>query len=179
MMANISDDPVLIENARTNPEAFTALYRRYLTPVYRYLYRRLGNVHDAEDITAQVFIETLEGLSTNRYQAGSCFSAWLFTIARRRLVDFYRQHPTTSLDEIPSPEPGLFAAIEKTDDLKRLTCLLSELDEEKQELLRLRFSAGLGFAEIALLENRSEAAIKMAFYRVLDWLREHWDAENG
>ena len=60
--------------------------------------------------------------------------------------------------------------------------------KEKQELLRLHFSAGLGFAEIALLENRphkdrglsrSEAAVKMALYRTLDWLREHWEAENG
>jgi DNA-directed RNA polymerase specialized sigma24 family protein len=82
----------------------------------------------------------------------------------------------------------LLVALEKSDDLKHLACLLAQLDEEKQELLRLRFSAGLGFAEIARLENRphkdrgltrSEAAVKMALYRTLDWLREHWEAENG
>ena len=178
-MTNLPDDPALIEQARRDPEAFAALYRRYLTPVYRYLYSRLGSVHDAEDITTQVFIDALEGLSANLYRAGGCFSAWLFTIARRRLVDFYRQHPTTPLGEIQSAEPGLLAALEKSDDLKRLTYLLAQLDEEKQELLRLRFSAGLGFSEIALLENRSEAAVKMALYRTLDWLREHWEAENG
>ena len=173
------DDPALIEQARRDPEAFAALYRRYLTPVYRYLYSRLGSVHDAEDITTQVFIDALEGLSANHYRAGGCFSAWLFTIARRRLVDFYRQRPATPLGEIQSTEPGLLAALEKSDDLKRLSHLLAQLDEEKQELLRLRFSAELGFAEIALLENRSEAAVKMALYRTLDWLREHWEAENG
>ena len=192
-MTNPTDDPALIEQARRDPEAFAALYRRYLTPVYRYLYSRLGSVHDAEDITTQVFIDALEGLSANLYRAGGCFSAWLFTIARRRLVDFYRQRPTNPLGpticqanrtgadlcEIPSAEPGLLAALEKSDDLKRLTHLLAQLDEEKQELLRLRFSAGLGFSEIALLENRSEAAVKMALYRALDWLREHWEAENG
>ena len=173
------DDPALIEQARHNSDAFAALYRLYLTPVYRYLYSRLGSVHDAEDITTQVFIDALEGLSANRYRAGVCFSAWLFTIARRRLVDFYRQHPTTSLGEIQSTEPGLLAALEKSDNLKRLAHLLAQLDEEKQELLRLRFSALLGFAEIALLEGKSEAAVKMALYRTLDWLREHWEAENG
>jgi RNA polymerase sigma-70 factor (ECF subfamily) len=188
MMTNTSDDPALIEKARRDPEAFAVLYRRHLTPVYRYLYSRLGSVHDAEDITTQVFIDALEGLSANRYRAGGCFSAWLFTIARRRLVDFYRQRPTLPLDptrtgadlcEIPSAEPGLLVALEKSDDLKHLTHLLAQLDEEKQELLRLRFSAGLSFSEIALLENRSEAAVKMALYRTLDWLREHWEAENG
>ncbi len=175
----LRDDPALIEQARRDPEAFAALYRRYLTPVYRYLYSRLGSVHDAEDITAQVFIDAFEGLSSNQYRAGGCFSAWLFTIARRRLVDFYRQRPTTPLGEIPSAEPGLLAALEKSDDLKRLTHLLAQLGEEKQELLRLRFSAGLGFVEIALLEGKSEAAVKMALYRTLDWLRAHWEAENG
>ena len=187
-MTDTSDDPALIEQARHNSDAFAALYRRYLTSVYRYLYSRLGIVHDAEDITTQVFIDALEGLSSNHYRAGGCFSAWLFTIARRRLVDFYRQRPTVPLDstrtgadlcEIPSAEPGLLVALEKSDDLKRLTHLLAQLDEEKQELLRLRFSALLGFAEIALLEGKSEAAVKMALYRTIDWLREHWEAENG
>jgi RNA polymerase sigma-70 factor, ECF subfamily len=172
------DDPALIEQARRDPEAFAALYRSYLPPVYLYLYSRLGSVHDAEDITTQVFIDVLEGLSANHYRAGGCFSAWLFTIARRRLVDFYRQRPTVPLGEIQTTEPGLLAALEKSDDLKRLTHLLSQLDEEKQELLRLRFSARLGFAEISSLDGRSEAAVKMVVYRTLDFLREQWEAEN-
>jgi RNA polymerase sigma-70 factor (ECF subfamily) len=178
MMTNLPDDPALIENARHNSDAFAALYRCYLTPVYRYLYSRLGSVHDAEDITTQVFIDALEGLSANHYRAGGCFSAWLFTIARRRLVDFYRQRPTLPLDETPSAEPGLLAALEKSDDLKRLGRLLAQLDEDKQEFLRLRFSAGLSFAEISSLDGRSEAAVKMVVYRTLDFLREQWEAEN-
>ena len=178
-MIEPSDEPELIEKARHDPEAFAELYRRYLSPVYRYLYRRLGNIHEAEDLTAQVFIDVLEGLIADHYRASGYFSAWLFTIARRRLVDFYRQRPPLQLDENHSSEPGLLVALEKSDDLQRLSSLLSELDEEKQELLRLRFSAGLGFAEIAQLEGRSEPAVKMALYRALDWLREHWEVENG
>jgi RNA polymerase sigma-70 factor, ECF subfamily len=179
MMTNSPIDTELIEKARNDPEAFAELYRHYLTQVYRYIYRRIGNIHDTEDITTQVFIETLEGLAANRYRAGSCFSAWLFTIARHRLVDFYRKHPSLPLDEIQSSEPGLLSILEKADDHNRLTQLLSQLDKEKQELLRLRFSARLSFAEIALVENRSEAAVKMTLYRTLDLLRENWEANNG
>ncbi len=65
----------LIENVRHEPEAFAALYQRYLPRVYRYLYLRLSNQHDAEDITSQVFIETLEGLKQNRYKENGCFPA--------------------------------------------------------------------------------------------------------
>jgi len=179
MISQLPDDPALVERARRDPQAFALLYRQYLAPVYRYLYRRSGNVHESEDLTAQVFIETLEGLAKGKFRAGSNFPAWLFTIARRRVTDFYRQKPIAVLDEIPSAEPGLLSELEKTDDLKRLAQLLAQLDSEKQELLRLRFSAGLGFAEIALLEGKSEAAIKMTIYRTIDWLREHWEAENG
>ena len=82
------------------------------------------------------------------------------------------------LNDPPSPEPGLLAVIEKGQDLQRLACLLSQLDEDQQELLRLRFSAGLSFAEISLLDGRSEAAVKMAVYRTIDFLREHWEVEN-
>ena len=172
------EEAVLVEAARHDPEAFAALYQRYLTPLYRYLYRRLSNAHDAEDLTTQVFIDVLEGLATHRYREGGCFVAWLFTIARRRLVDYYRQRTVEPLGDPPSPEPSLIAAIEKGEDLERLARLLAQLDEDHQELLRLRFSAGLSFAQISMLDGRSEAAVKMALYRTLDFLREHWEAEN-
>ncbi len=172
------DDALLVEHARQNPDAFGALYRRYLTPLYRYLYHRLGSPQDAEDLTAQVFTEVLEGLATHRYREGGCFAAWMFTIARRRSVDFYRQRPVVSLTDPPSPEPGLLEALEKGENLKRLARLLANLDVDRQELLRLRFSAGLSFSEIGQIEGKSEAAVKMALYRTLDALRAQWEVEN-
>jgi DNA-directed RNA polymerase specialized sigma24 family protein len=89
------------------------------------------------------------------------------------------QQPTAPLDDPPSPEPGLLAAVEKGEDLQRLARLLARFDEGHQELLRLRYSAGLSFAQIGLLEGRSEAAVKMAVYRALDFLRAHWEDEDG
>ncbi len=173
------EESVLINRARREPEAFAELYRRYLPRVYRYLYVRLGHQVEVEDIASQVFLEALEGLRDNRYKENGCFPAWLFTIVRRRLTDFYRRHPATTLDDYPSPEPGLLDQIQLQDHVKRLSALLAALGADKQELLRLRFAAGLSFAEIAALESQSEAAVKMAVYRAVDWLREHWEAEDG
>ena len=68
------DDASLAKDAALNEEAFTALYRRYVAPIYRYLYHRLGNANDAEDLTAQVFMEALEGLAS--YRERGSFSAW-------------------------------------------------------------------------------------------------------
>jgi RNA polymerase sigma factor (sigma-70 family) len=173
-------DADLVEYARENPDAFTALYQRYLTPLYRYLYRRLNNVHDAEDITTQVFIDVLEGLVNGAYHEGGCFAAWLFTIAHHRLVDFYRHHTSTALLDDPlSNESDLAENIEEDEDMRYLASLIAQLDDDKQELLRLRFSAGLSFSEIGLLKSRSEASVKMALYRAIEFLRDHWEVDNG
>ena len=174
-----SDEAELIESARKQPELFAELYQRYLPRVYRYLHLRLGNHFDAEDLTSQVFLETLEGLRRNRYRENGCFPAWLFTIVRRRLTDFYRRHPEDRLSDNASGEPDVVANIQASEDIRRLSTLLARLEVDKQELLRLRFAAGLSFADIAALEHRSQAAVKMALYRTLAWLREEWEASHG
>lgn len=178
MMTESYDIDKLIERARHDPDAFAALYQRYLTPIYRYLLVRLGNSQDAEDITSRVFIEALEGLVHQRYRENGKFEAWLFTIARRRLIDFYRQRPAVSLEEAAILDPDPFDRVQSSDNKARLKELLSQLDEDKQELMRLRFSGGLSFAEIAVLEGKSEASVKMMIHRTIHWLRENWEAEN-
>jgi RNA polymerase sigma-70 factor (ECF subfamily) len=173
------DEATLIKRARRNPDAFALLYQQYLPRVYRYLYLRLGNHHDSEDIASQVFIEVLDGLRRNRYKENGCFPAWMFTIVRRRLVDFRRQRAPIPLEDGPSSDPNPLDQIQADENVERLSSLLAKLDEEKREILRLRFAAELSFAEIAALENQSEAAVKMIVYRAIDWLRQHWEAENG
>ena len=74
LVMRMRNEAALVEEARHNPEAFAALYQRYLTPLYRYLYRRLSNAHDAEDLTTQVFMDVLEGLTQQRYREGGCFA---------------------------------------------------------------------------------------------------------
>ncbi len=168
----------LIEHARRDPDAFAALYRYYLPQIYRYLLVRVGNPQDAEDITSKVFTEALEGLVHQRYRENGKFVAWLFTIARRRLIDLYRQRPTVSLEETALFDPDPSDHIQFTDNKNRLKKLLSELDEDKRELMRLRFAGGLSFAEIAALEGKSEAAVKMSIHRIIRWLRENWEAKD-
>jgi RNA polymerase sigma-70 factor (ECF subfamily) len=176
------DDATLVEHARHNTDAFGALYQRYLTPLYRYLLGKVGNSHDAEDLTMQIFTEVLDGLVHQRYREGGSFAAWLFTIARRRCIDLYRRHkpePLDSLADPPSLEPGLLNQVENREQALQIARLIAGLDDERQELIRLRFSAGLSFAEIAKIEGKSEAAVKMAVYRALESLRAQWEVENG
>ena len=173
------DEVILTQQARRDHAAFATLYRRYLSPIYRYLYQRLGNQQEAEDLTAQVFTEALEGLIARRYREGGKFVSWLYSIARHKLIDFYRKKPQIPLDEHLATPSNLLADIEAGDDQSRIAHLLAHLDDDKRELLRLRFTTGLSFAEIAAIDGRSEAAVKMSIYRALDWLRNHWEDNHG
>jgi hypothetical protein len=82
------DIPRLVEAAKEDPVAFGRLYNLYVQPIYRYLYSQVGTVHDAEDLTSQTFMTAYESLT--RYRERGFFSAWLFRIARSRLIDHFR-----------------------------------------------------------------------------------------
>jgi RNA polymerase sigma-70 factor, ECF subfamily len=171
------DEAALVSAARSDPAAFIALYRRYMTPVYRYLYKWVGNPGEAEDLTAQVFTGLLEGLA--HYHEQGNFAAWLFTIARHKAIAAYRcRHPDLSLEnaeEISGSGEDLLEQIVQDERQTRMAILFARLIEEQRELLRLRFTAGLGYAEIGAVLGRSEAAVKMAIYRLVHQLHEQWD----
>lgn len=178
---DLEDDDALIAVIRQNGNAFTVLYRRYAVQVYRYIYGRLGNAGDAEDLTSQVFIQVLEALP--RYQPRGKFTAWLFTIARRRVVDHIRRNthedlPLDWLQELPTPGHNPLAQVIERESLERLIILYRQLEEEKQELIRLRFAAGLSYKQIGQMMGRSEAAVGMAMHRLLERLKSQWEAED-
>jgi len=173
---------MLVEAAQHDLAAFTSLYHRYVTPVYRYLYKWVGDPAETEDMTSQVFIEALEGLA--HYQeggkfAGGNFAAWLFTIARRKAIAAYRrQRPILPLDEaeeMPGSAEEPLEQVIQGERLKQMRALFAGLDEDQRELLVLRFTAGLSYAEIGTLLGRSEAAVKMAVYRLLRQMNEKWE----
>lgn len=175
----VVDDASLARAAQRDRKAFAALYRRHVHRIYRYIYSRVGRRADAEDLTALVFTEALEGLDGYREQG--TFSAWLFTIAHRRLVDHYRRdRPTWPLDtarEIPADGPNPLTEVVQNERKAHLARLVESLDEEKQELLRLRFAAELTYREIGEIVGRSEGAVKMAIHRLLRRLEDAWEGD--
>jgi len=173
-MAGGENDARLVTAARQNRAAFVALYRRYLPRVYHYVYRRVGNQQDAEDLTASVFIEALESLEDYREQGS--FAGWLFTIAHHRVADYHRQQrERISLEAVvpalSNSGPGPEALALQRDRLERVAQALDELTPDRQEALTLRFFGELSNKEVAQVMGKSEAAVKMLVYRALRQLR--------
>jgi RNA polymerase sigma-70 factor (ECF subfamily) len=174
-------DAELAASAQADPAALAALYRRYLGRIYRYLHGRVSTSSDAEELTTQVFIEMMESL--HRYEERGSFAAWLFTIARRRLIAHYREPPPeVALDgHLPVTNPRTDPVTEaiKIDDLDRLKRLLVDLKPDQREALELRYAGSLSYRAIGTVLNKSEAACKMMVHRALAHLREKWTDDHG
>lgn len=174
-------DEFLVARVPRDLGAYAELYDRYLNPVYRYFFLRLGSRPEAEDLTSQVFLAALESLSS--YRSGGSFRAWLFGIARRKLADHYRlRRPQVSLEQVgdlPARHEPALARLASREQLRGLAELVAGLRDSERELLSLRFAAGLSFAEMAHLLKRKESAVKMSLYRLLERLERQLEARDG
>jgi RNA polymerase sigma-70 factor (ECF subfamily) len=165
---NLADEAELVAAAQRNPRAFGPLYDLYVQPVYRYLYSRLEGGPEAEEVTAQTFLAALEALGNYRHNGH--FAAWLFSIARRKAADAFRQRsrqvPLADAERVPS-EADPLAQVIRTERSAALAALIRALPEEEREWIRLRYVADLSFAEMAQLLGRNEDAVKKSLYRLL------------
>jgi RNA polymerase sigma-70 factor (ECF subfamily) len=160
----------LVLAARRDPEAFARVYDRYVQSVYRYLCGRVGSAQEAEELTAQTFLAALE--SFPRYDHRGYFSAWLFSIARRKAADFFRRRETLPLEEAENfaSEADLPGEAARGEQIRKLARLIGTLEQSERELIRLHFTAGLTFVEMGELLGKKEDTVKKSVYRLLERL---------
>lgn len=166
------------DGGEDSAQAFAQRYRAHVGPLYRYLYSRVGSAAEAEELTSQTFLAALEGLP--RYREGN-FSAWLFGIARRKAADYFRRRPEQPLEEeaLLAGEPGPLEALLQDERSHRLVSLVSQLNEEERELLRLRYTADLSYPQIGQVLGRSPEAVKKQVHRLLRRLKAQMEAGDG
>jgi len=173
------DERQMIERARTHADAYAELYLHHVAAVFSYLRTYTSSEEDAADLTQHVFLRAFEALPNYRGQEAS-FRTWLFRIARNAATDRYRrQRWTLPWDHVPeSVHPRSSSDPEATvlhrEALTQVHLAVAQLSPEKQELLALRFAAGLSSAEIAALVGRSPAAVQKELVRIMHFLREQF-----
>lgn len=174
------EDAAPIAESKNNVAAFSVLYDRYVQPIYRYLYYRVGSAPEAEDLTSQTFLSALEALP--RYQHQGNFAAWLFRIARGKMIDHVRrQQKQLPLKDAYLSEAGdLLAEIADADEIAQLWVLIHKLEDGEQELIRLRYTAGLPFAQVAAILGSNENTVKKSLYRIVARLQSQLeDLQHG
>src|SRR2546421_481790 len=148
-------------------------YRRHFDDVYRFV-RRRATAADAEDLTQEVFAAAAVALADARVEAPPPL-AWLYTVARRRLVDLARRaswvepaaNERTAEERTYGPQVG-----------RELAAAFARLTDAQRRVIALKLFDGRSFAEIAALLGSSEGACKMRFSRGLATLREELERQG-
>lgn len=177
------DDAQLLKIAQEGePEAFGELYERHAKAIFRFLYARLDNQLDAEDLTEEVFLRFWRSLPKYREQ-GIPLSAYLYRVANNALVDHYRRNKNSSRD-MPI-EDGVVAdehsnpadLANKNLDRAEMRQALEQLREDYREVLVLRFLSELSPTETAKVMKRSVGAVRILQHRALSAMRGLLDGD--
>ncbi len=162
----------------TNADIFADLYRAHTHAVFNYCLFRVGNRASAEDLTADTFERAWR--ARRRYQASQAsFTTWLFTIAQRVVTDWQRQQARRPLFQLnkrqPSQTPLPETQLEETEQQAQLRRLIKTLATHEQELIALKFGAGMNNRQIAKIINKSETAVGSSLHRLMKKIRSQWE----
>ncbi len=171
------DEDLVIRAVSGNVEAFGTLYDRYVDLIYNYVYYRVNEVREAEDVTETVFLKAFENLTGfNKDRQIENFRAWIYKIAHNQVIDYYRTNRETSelppeltnghANELPEPR---FELRERSANLLRI---VHRLKPTYRDVILNRFFNGLSHRETAQVMDLEENHIRILQYRALRKIRE-------
>ena len=159
-------------------DEFAELYRSHLRDVYSYAYYRIGNHHDAEDLTEQTFLQAYRHFErAQRESHGRPLRPWLIRIAHNLAANYYRdrsRRPQTPIDdtEVLTAPHTTEALVEGRDELQRILEGVNELPDDRREALIMRFALGMDNREIARAMGRTDGATKVLLHRATRQLEQ-------
>jgi RNA polymerase sigma-70 factor (ECF subfamily) len=159
----------LIEAAQRDPRRFAELYEQNFGRVYAFIVRRVGDRHEAEDLTAEVFEHALANLSRFEWR-GVPFAVWLYRIAANTVADRWRRMSREAAVESPTDnlDQSSWQEIERRAMLFQL---VDDLPTDQRSVIIKRFVDQKSIREIAQESGKSEGAIKQLQFRALESLR--------
>ena len=176
------DDTQFLERARKyEVRALAEIYDRYAEPIYRYLYRIVGDAAQAEDLTSEVFCKLLNVLETPR-SPNDKLQGWLYRVAHNLAMDWFREQGKAAileLDETFLSEGELpHQEVEKREMRQRLREALRKLTPAQQKVILLRYGEGFKVAQVCEVMGKSEGAVKILQHRAVNRLRKLLESEG-
>jgi len=158
-----------------NVQEFQAFYQEHIGLIYRFVYSKVGNREEAEDLTSQIFMKAVRGMDTERGTLS--MQKWLFQVARTTIADYWRTYyriASSSLDELldagwegpalAEPVATNGASVQPGEQVRRI---LQALPEHYREVLTCRFLLNLSIRETADRMGLTEANVKVLQFRAL------------
>jgi RNA polymerase sigma-70 factor (ECF subfamily) len=166
-------------------DEFSALYQAHLKDVYSYAYYRVGNHHDAEDLTTQTFLQAYRHFErAQRESDGRPLRPWLIRIAHNLAANHFRnrsRRPQTTIDDTTmlSALHTTEDLVEGRDELKRILDGVEQLSGDRREALIMRFALGMDNREIARALGRTDGATKVLLHRAVKQLEGIVQGDQG
>lgn len=158
-----------------NHAAFVQLYDQYVDKIHRYIYYRVSNPSDAEDLTSQVFLKAWQAIGNYEW-TDRPFAAWLYRIAHNLIVDHFRmRRDAVSLEDIialEEPGPSPQEMVESRVSAESLRHALRRLTTDQQQVIILRLLEGYSTAEVASILGKQEGAVRTLQHRAMIALKQ-------
>lgn len=157
--------------------AFGLLYDEYQPAIYRFIYLKVSNREEAEDLTHHVFLSAWQHIGTFEEQ-GIPFSSWLYRIARNRVIDYYRTNKhTQELDAFPEEvfadlSHDTHESLHKKDLLQRVHTSLTKLPQDQHDIILFRYVQELSYDEIARIMKKNPATVRVLQHRAVAKLKK-------
>jgi len=170
-----TDQEVISQYLNGDEKSLEFLVKKYLKPIYGFVYKNVGDTASAEDITQEVFIRIWKNLK--KFDQKKEFKPWIFQIAKNASIDYLRKKKTIPfsrfenekgqnvlIENLSDSSPNLLKIL---NDKKSLTAIMETLPKKDRNLLNLRHRDGLSFKEIADITNESVNTIKSRYRRII------------
>ncbi|MBI5153145.1 MAG: RNA polymerase sigma factor [Parcubacteria group bacterium] len=175
----VLDVTTLVKEAKSgDSKAFGVLYEQYAPGIYRFTLLKTSSREDTEDLVHQTFLKAWDNIQYYE-DRGASFQAWLYSIARNTVIDYYRTKKTTatlaSYTRNPFEEQKIFEYTESNVEFKMLKQHIAELTHTEQDALLLRYVEDLDHRTIAQMLLKSENATKVLIHRAIAKLKQKLD----
>ena len=172
-------DATASSRARDEAEVFSALAKEFYERVFQFLAHQLRDRHEAEDLTQRTFVRAYRAF--DRFDQTRPFAPWIFTLARRELVDHYRRRrpDPVELDEHQAvSESSTAHDLEVRDDADQLWDLADELPPKQKQVLLLHYAQQFSLPEAAEIMGITHVHAKVLLFRARNRLRKLWDTRE-
>lgn len=172
-MPSITEKILLYSIKKGDQHAFSVFYDRYNKEIYRFVYFKVSDEEQANDLTNEVFIKVYKYIKDDKEIEN--FRAFLFKTARNLIIDFYRtRRKEISLDDAPeiTSDEATDTRVDEKIQLENVKKYLDKINPEYAEAVKLRFFDELSFYEIAQVLDESEANVRMRAHRGIKQLRK-------
>lgn len=183
------DKKILAKLKRKDQEAYLKAYDLYVDQIYRFIYFKVSNSEEAEDITSSVFLKTWNYINENKLDDVKTLKALIYTIARTSVIDYYRKNAQDNLKihidniEMPIDLPDTRQDIHKKEeiksDIRNIEDTLNKLKDEYREIIILKYIEELSIEEIADIIKKSKNNVRVLTHRAIKALKELIEEERN